>query len=135
LLHSRKLHPAPTFIVVVLLQKGKTQERNSITRTQKVVRPDNGPFSGEVTSFLGRIIRGKKKGRGDGRGEGPEMKIVPSVCRDCGSFFPLSGDGVLVIRERSKSTILVSVSLNLSREGSPIHGSDLTSILPGETAS
>jgi hypothetical protein len=67
--------------------------------------------------------------------KGPEMKIVPSVCRDCGSFFPLSGDGVLVIRERSKSTILVSVSLDLSREGSPIHGSELTSILPGETAS
>ncbi|KAH0822263.1 hypothetical protein MTP99_015730 [Tenebrio molitor] len=59
------------------------------------------------------------------------MKIVPSVCGDCGSFFPLSGDDVLVIRERSKSTILVSVSLDLSREESPIHGSDLTSILPG----
>jgi hypothetical protein len=64
----------------------------------------------------------------------PGTKILPSV-RGCGGGPPLSGAGVPVIRERSKSAFLASGTpdLDLSREGSPNPPQRQASILPGHS--
>jgi hypothetical protein len=60
-----KLHPFRPSSLSSYYKKEKRQDRNSITRTQKVVRPDNGPFPGEVTLSLGRtpVVKQRKRRR------------------------------------------------------------------------
>jgi hypothetical protein len=110
-----KLHPFRPSSLSSYYKREKRQDRNSITRTQKVVRPD---ISGTNTSGKTKEEETKLSLSSDREGR-PEMKVFPSWRGGCGGVLRLSGDRALVIRERRNCRTarpqLLFLSLQVSR--------------------